>query len=89
MNVLGSSTDVVIESQSKVGSLFSNNKRPAEDKYSPDFDNIKSPSTEFTTSTVETTPIEENIENFKNIMMNENDNICYTENDKESKRYFV
>lgn len=92
VNALGSSTNAVIESQNRVGSLFSSNaniKTATEDKNSPDFDNFKSPSTEFTTSTVESTPIDEQKENIKNMIMNENSAACYTEVDKESKRYFV
>lgn len=69
--------------------LTSNIEPLVEEKYSPDFEHIKSPSTEFTTSTVETTPIDENIDNFRNKDSNENDTVCDTVVDRESKRYFV
>nr|CAI5855874.1 unnamed protein product [Callosobruchus analis] len=66
---IGSSTEVlvsIVENQAKLRkpSLMTttcetNNLKPTLEKESPDFENIRSPSTEYTTSTVESTPAEE------------------------------
>lgn len=56
-----------------------------EDKESPDFENVKSPSTEFTTSTVHCTPIEESVAGLGASQYN--GEACDTR--EESKRYFV
>lgn len=90
-----SSTDVVVSTvtgQNELSSILLSNSiiEPlVEEKNSPDFEHIKSPSTEFTTSTVESTPIEENVDTFKNKDPNENDTVCDTMVERESKRYFV
>lgn len=90
-----SSTDVLVSTvkgQNELSSMLSSNSNIeplVEEKNSPDFEQIKSPSTEFTTSTVETTPVDENIDNFKNKDSNENDTVCDTMVERESKRYFV
>ncbi|CAH1985125.1 unnamed protein product [Acanthoscelides obtectus] len=68
---IGSSTEVlvsIVENQAKLRkrSLMTmpcdpRNLESAMEKDSPDFENLKSPSTEFTTSTVESTPAEERV----------------------------
>lgn len=91
MKALTNSTEVEVDGQNEIGFLFpssTNNKATNDDKNSPDFDYFKSPSTEFTTSTVDTTPIDENNGNMKN-MKDEIYTICDMEVDRESKRYFV
>lgn len=96
VKAIESSTDVlvgIVESHTKISTLFSStiNVKPLlEEKNSPDFDNVKSPSTEFTTSTLESTPVEETkIDGTKNKDTNQNDTVCDTVGGRESKRYFV
>lgn len=97
-----SSTDVlvgIVESQAKLSSFFApspNIKTIPEEKFSPDLDNVKSPSTEFTTSTVDSTPVEDvktEIETKIDVAYkkdaNENEKVCDIVVERESKRYFV
>lgn len=39
-----------------------------EEKNSPDFDNVKSPSTEFTTSSVQSTPLDESVSRLESVI---------------------
>ncbi|CAG9833271.1 unnamed protein product [Diabrotica balteata] len=62
---IGSSTEVlvsIVESQVNIrrNSVMTDSTPKVEsEKYSPDFENVKSPSTEFTTSTVQSSPMED------------------------------
>ncbi|XP_028133478.1 potassium voltage-gated channel protein Shaw isoform X2 [Diabrotica virgifera virgifera] len=61
---IGSSTEVlvsIVESQVNIrrNSVMNDSAPRVTEKYSPDFENVKSPSTEFTTSTVQSSPMED------------------------------
>lgn len=83
---IGSSTEVLVSIVENQARLRKNSFLAAQPPRSPDLENVKSPSTEFTTSTVQSTPVEEV---GCNLDPNDNEKVCDTNLCNEMNRYTV